>query len=125
MTDKITAVRQPSTCHSSAYLVQIDELATCYVFESPFGNCQSFGIKQFNSLVANIEDLRELKRILIDIKSACFIAKPLLVIDICRAVYMKIRKHITFNFKIIFILPQTKVKWFYVLLIRDTENNLS
>lgn len=81
-------------------IIEINGRPVSYVIPSPFGNCQNFSIRHFESLVDKITDLTKLRQILIDIKLK--IGKPLVVVDIKRDCYMKIRKHVTFTSKMFY-----------------------
>jgi hypothetical protein len=66
------------------------------IIESPFGNCQSWCIRNFNHVIAELkpEDMKEAIKL---IKEASFISKPLLVVDLNRNYYDRIKQHLVFN----------------------------
>ncbi len=89
------------------------------VNDSPFGNCQNFAIKHFNTLIDKVKKIENIKEVIHTIKERCIIYKPFLVVDIEEKYYEKIKDHLKFHL----VSPYTNANNSEMIMcIIDTRN---
>lgn len=91
----LEVIKQVSIDGTHAYEVSINNRTSFAVFTSPFGNCQTFGIRHFEYLVGSLNANNEdINKIIKGVKTLCGIYRPLLILDITNEVFKLIKDYV-------------------------------
>lgn len=98
--DKTQLDRNGNIRNNKPILVHIGDKNLCFTINnSPFDNCQIWGIASFQEIYSFLvcySNLKHIKEFLSEIKKEFNIKKPLLVIDIDKNIYNKLSDYLKF-----------------------------
>lgn len=79
---KINVIAHVQIDGTNGYEVSVNNRTSFVVFTSPFGNCQSFGIRSFEYLIGSLIKNEDISYVIKLVKEKLGFSRPLLVIDV-------------------------------------------